>query len=58
MTQARVLYPVFNCLYLTPVKTVEAMFGYMTELDKVEIDESQTVEFEVEGRINNNVCRC
>lgn len=26
-----------------------AMFGYMTELDKVEIDEDMTCEFEVEG---------
>ena len=36
--------------YLFFLQTVEAMFGYMTELDKVEIDESATVEFEVEGK--------
>eukprot|EP00047_Mylnosiga_fluctuans_P018255 m.68790 g.68790 ORF g.68790 m.68790 type:complete len:155 (-) comp7517_c0_seq3:141-605(-) len=29
--------------------TVMGMFGYMTELDSVGIDESQSVEFEVEG---------
>eukprot|EP00053_Salpingoeca_punica_P004218 m.47918 g.47918 ORF g.47918 m.47918 type:complete len:190 (+) comp12682_c0_seq1:77-646(+) len=30
-------------------QTVVAMFGYMTNLDQVEIDESLTSEFEVEG---------
>ena len=31
------------------LQTVMAMFAYMTELDKVEIDESKSIEFEVEG---------
>ncbi|EDQ91254.1 uncharacterized protein MONBRDRAFT_15006, partial [Monosiga brevicollis MX1] len=30
-------------------QTVVAMFGYMTELDAIEIDDSQTSEFSVEG---------
>ena len=31
------------------LKTVIAMFGYMTELNKVDIDDTKTTEFEVEG---------
>jgi hypothetical protein len=31
------------------VQTVEAMFGYMTELETVDIDESKTQTVEVQG---------
>ena len=42
-----------GCVRVDGAQTTVAMFGYMTELDTVDIDESKTVEVEVEGLLRS-----